>query len=126
MTAPAETDFDDWLIETFAEAGSFTMLFVLVRITERTVEPLRSAWLHVVGDETRWPDMAALFAGAGVDWSGAVFYRAGREGLVQDGEARARLAALTRKLHEDRSLIREGEFFNAEGLRLQIEEMKPH
>ena len=82
MTAPAETDFDDWLIETFAEAGSFTMLFVLVRITERTVEPLRSAWLHVVGDETRWPDMVALFAGAGVDWSGAVFYRAGREGLV--------------------------------------------
>ncbi|MBB5692716.1 hypothetical protein [Muricoccus pecuniae] len=126
MTAPAETDFDDWLIETFAEAGSFTMLFVLVRITERTVEPLRSAWLHVVGDETRWPDMVALFAGAGVDWSGAVFYRAGREGLVEDGEARARLAALTRKLHEDRSLIREGEFFNAEGLRLQIEEMKPH
>lgn len=126
MTAPAETDFDDWLIETFAEAGSFTMLFVLVRITERTVEPLRSAWLHVVGDETRWPDMVALFASAGVDWSGAVFYRAGREGLVEDGEARARLAALTRKLHEDRSLIREGEFFNAEGLRLQIEEMKPH
>lgn len=126
MTAPAETDFDDWLIETFAEAGSFTMLFVLVGITERTVEPLRSAWLHVVGDETRWPDMVALFAGAGVDWSGAVFYRAGREGLVEDGEARARLAALTRKLHEDRSLIREGEFFNAEGLRLQIEEMKPH
>ncbi|SHI43471.1 hypothetical protein SAMN02745194_00355 [Roseomonas rosea] len=126
MTVPAETDFDDWLIGTFGEVGSFTMLFVLVRITETTVEPLRSAWLHVVGDETRWPDMAALFAGAGVAWSGAVFFRAGREGLVEDSEARARLSALTRKLHEDRSLIRDGEFFNADGLRLQIEEMKRH
>ena len=126
MTAPAETDFDDWLIATYGEVGSFTMLFVLVRITETTVEPLRSAWLHVVGDETRWPDLVALFAGAGVAWSGAVFFRAGREGLVEDSEARARLSALTRKLHEDRSLIRDGEFFNADGLRLQIEEMKRH
>jgi hypothetical protein len=50
--------------------------------------------------------------GAGVDWSGAVFFRAGREGPVPD--AKARLAALPRKLHEDCSLIRDGEFFNAE------------
>lgn len=126
MTAPAETDFDDWLLATYAEAGSFTVLFVLVRIAETTVEPLRSAHLHVVGNETRWPDMLALFAGAGVAWSGAVFFRAGREGLVEDREAKARLAALTRKLHEDRSLIRDGDFFNADGLRLRLEELKPH
>ncbi|TCZ55567.1 hypothetical protein [Roseicella aquatilis] len=126
MTAPAATDFDDWLLATHAEAGPFTMLFVLVRITETTVEPLRSAYLHVVGDETRWPEMRALFAGAGVAWSGAVFFRAGREGLVEDGTARARLAALMRKLHEDRSLIRDGEFFNADGLRLRLDEVTPH
>jgi hypothetical protein len=126
MTAPILTDFDEWLTDTFSETGSFTVLFVLLSITETTVEPLRSAYLHVVGDETRWPDMLALFNGAGVDWSGAVFFRAGREGLVQDTEARARLGALTRKLHEDRTLIRDGEFFNADGLRLQLEELKPH
>lgn len=126
MTAPAETDFDDWLLATYAEVGSFTVLFVLVGITETTVEPLRSAYLHVVGDETRWPDMLALFAGAGVSWSGAVFFRAGREGLVEDREAKTRLAALTRKLHGDRSLMRDGEFFNADGLRLRLEELKPH
>lgn len=126
MTPAAETDFDDWLIATYGEVGSFTVLFVLLRIAETTVEPLRAAWLHVVGDETRWPEMVALFQGAGVPWSAAVFFRAGREGLVEDREARSRLAALTRKLHEDRSLIREGEFFNAEGMRLQLEEMKPH
>ncbi len=126
MTRPATTDFDDWLIDTYAETEGFTMLFVLLRVAETTVEPLRAAWLHVVGDETRWADMAAQFIGAGVEWSAVVFYRAGREGLVPDAEARARLGALTRKLHEDRTLIREGEFFNRDGLRLRLEDMKPH
>lgn len=126
MTPPIETDFDEWLAQTHDEVGDFTMLFVLVAIGETSVSPLRSAWLHVMGSETRWPEMVAHFAGAGVDWQGAVFFRAGREGLVPDAEARARLAALGRKLHEDRSLIREGEFFNADGLRLRLDEMKPN
>lgn len=126
MTPPIDTDFDAWIAETHGDVGDFTMLFVLMRITETTVEPLRSAWLHVVGDETRWPDMVRLFIGAGVPWSAAAFFRAGREGLVPDAEARARLGALTRKLHEDRSLIREGEFFNADGLRLRLDDAKPH
>lgn len=123
---PTETDFDDWIVSTFAETGSFTMLFVLVRIGEASVDLLRSAYLHVIGDELRWPQMKAVLDGAGVAWSGAVFYRAGREGLVTDDEARSRLAALVRKLNEDRSLIREGEFVNADGLRLAIEEIRRH
>lgn len=122
----ADTDFDDWVINTYAEAGSFTMLFILVAISETKVELLRSAYLHVVGDELRWPEMTRIFRGAGVNWSGVVFYRAGREGLVEDGEAKSRLSSLLRKLDEDRSLIRDGEFFNEDGLRLMIEEIKPH
>lgn len=121
-----DTDFDDWVVNTYTEAGSFTMLFVLVAISETKVELLRSAYLHVVGDELRWPDMTKLFKGAGVNWSGVVFYRAGREGLVEDKEAKARLSSLVRKLDEDRSLIRDGEFFNEDGLRLMIEEIRPH
>ncbi len=123
---PRDTDFDDWVITTFDDVGSFTMLFVLVTIGDTSVEPLRSAYLHVIGDELRWPDMVSLFAGAGVEWSGAVFFRAGREGLVPDHQAKSRLATLTAKLHEDRSLIRDGEFFNGDGLRLSIEEVKKH
>ncbi|KGD87303.1 hypothetical protein [Rhizobium sp. YS-1r] len=121
-----ETDFDDWVVATYGEVGSFTMLFVLVRVGETSVDLLRSAYLHVVGDELRWPDMVQLFGSAGVEWSGAVFYRAGREGLVEDREAKPRLSSLVRKLNEDRSLIRDGEFFNADGLRLTIEEIQPH
>lgn len=126
MTLPAETDFDDWIIATHAEAGDFTMLFVLLGVGETTVEPRRAAWLHVMGDETRWPEMKRLFIGAGVAWDGVVFYRAGREGLVPDNTARARLAALTARLHEDRSLIRDGFFFNADGLTMQLEEVRRH
>lgn len=126
MIPPAQTDFDDWVLSTYAQAGSFTMLFILVGIGETKVHLLRSAYVHVVGDELRWPDMRTLFKSANVDWSGAAFFRAGREGLVEDAEAKARLASLVRKLDEDRSLIREGEFFNSDGLRLAIEEIKPH
>ena len=121
-----ETDFDDWILSAFAETGPFTMLFVLLRVEGIRIDLLRSAYLHVVGDELRWPDMVHLFGGAGVDWSGVVFFRAGREGLVDDPQAKARLSSLVRKLHEDRLLIRDGEFFNCAGLRLAVEEIKPH
>jgi hypothetical protein len=121
-----ETDFDDWIVSTFRETGSFTMLFVLVHIGEHSVHLLRSAYLHVIGDELRWPDMVKVLEGAGVKWAGAVFFRAGREGIVRDDEAKARLGSLMRKLHEDRSIIRDGEFFNADGLRLAIEEVSLH
>ncbi len=123
---PVLTDFDEWVSRAHRQSGDFTMLFVLLGITDTTAEPLRWAWLHVVGDETRWPDMVQVFAGAGVAWSGAVFFRAGREGLVHDAEARARVGALARKMHEDRTLIRDGEFFNADGLRLRLDERTPH
>ncbi|MBV8849563.1 MAG: hypothetical protein JOZ16_08245 [Methylobacteriaceae bacterium] len=126
MTLPITTDFDEWLVETFAAGGPFTILIVLVEIGETTVELRRSAHLHVVGDETRWHAMLDLFARASVTWSGVVFFRAGREGLVEDDEARRRLAAIVRKLHEDRSLIGEGEFFNRDGLRLAIEALQRH
>ena len=126
MAAPRLTDFDDWLVGTFARVGPFTMLIVLVEIGEASVELLRSSYLHALGDETRWPEMARLFDGSGGAWNGAAFFQADRAGLVVDAVAKRRLAELTRSLHKDRSLLKEGEFFNAEGLRLKIEETPPH
>ena len=73
--APASiTDFDDWLVETSARVGSFTMLIVLVEIGEKTVSALDSSYLHVIGDETRWTDMVGLLSGAGVRRNGAAFF----------------------------------------------------
>lgn len=126
MTPECSTDFDDWLVETFARVGSFTMLIVLVEIGETTVSPLASSYLHIIGDDTRWPDMLQLLSGAGTTWNGAAFYQADRTGLVDDAIAKQRLATLARHLKGDRSLLAHSDFFNAQGLRLKIEEVRKH
>jgi hypothetical protein len=121
--ATRATDFDDWLVGSFSQVGAFTMLIVLVEIGEASVALLRSSYLHVIGDETRWPDMVRLFAGSGAAWNGAAFFQADRMGLVDDATAKRRLASLVRHLEKDRSILRDGEFFDARGLRLKIEEV---
>jgi hypothetical protein len=123
MAAPCATDFDDWLVGTFARVGAFTMLIVLVEIGETSVGLLRSSYLHVIGAETRWPDMVRLFAGSGAAWDGAAFFQADRTGLVEDVVAGGRLASLVRHLGRDRSILNDGAFFNADGLRLALEEI---
>ena len=125
MTADFATDFDEWLVETFARVGPFTMLIVLVEIGETSATPLRSSYLHVIGDETRWPDILQMFADAGAAWNAAAFFQADRAGLVRDPVARYRLQSLMRHLESDRSLLKHSEFFNARGLRLKIEEVAP-
>lgn len=117
------TDFDEWLVETFARVGAFTVLIVLVEIGETTATPVRSSYLHVIGDDTRWPEIVQLFAEAGAAWNGAAFFQADRGGLVRDPVAQHRLNSLMRHLESDRSLLKHSEFFDARGLRLQIEEV---
>ncbi len=126
MTIPCTTDFDDWLVQTFAKVGSFTMLIVLVEIGETTVSLLASSYLHVIGDETRWADMKQLLAAAGVGWSGAVFFQGDAGGLIDDATAKQRLSSLVRHLQGDRSILRHGEFFNPQGLRMKIAEIGKH
>jgi hypothetical protein len=126
MTAPCTTDFDDWLVQTFGRVGSFTMLIVLVEIEETSVNLLRSSHLHVIGDETRWPDMEQLFDSSGAAWNGAAFFQADVGGLIDDALASQRLRSLARHLEKDRSILNDGEFFDARGLRLKIEEISRH
>jgi hypothetical protein len=126
MTPECLTDFDDWLVESFAESGSFTMLIVLMEINETTVEPVSSSYLHIIGDDPRWSDMVAMFAQSGVEWNAAALFRADRDGLIDDSTAQWRLSSLTRHLRKDRSLVEHGEFFNHQGLRLKLEPVQPH
>jgi len=126
MTPACTTDFDDWLVETFTRVGSFTMLIVLVEIGETSVSLLASSYLHVIGNETRWTDMTDLLSGSSVSWNGAAFFQGDRGGLVDDATARQRLLSLTRHLEKDRSILTHSEFFNAQGLRLKIEEIGTH
>jgi hypothetical protein len=126
MTPACTTDFDDWLVETFGRIGSFTMLIVLVEIGETSISLLASSYLHVIGNETRWADMVDLLSGAGVPWNGAAFFQGDRAGLIDDATASQRLLSLTRHLEKDRSILTHGEFFNAQGLRMKIEEISTH
>src|ERR1700688_1019012 len=123
MRAACSTDFDDWLVRIFGRIGAFTMLVVLVEIGDTSVTVLRSSYLHVIGDESRWPDMVRLFAGSGAAWNGAAFFQADRMGVGDDAPAKRRLASLVRHLEKDRSILSDGEFFDAQGLRLKIEEV---
>jgi hypothetical protein len=121
MIPACTTDFDDWLVGTFAWVGSFTMLIVLIEIGGTSVALLASSYLHVIGNETRWVDMTNLLSGSSVPWNGAAFFQADRGGLVDDATASRRLAELTRHLQKDRSILAHGEFFNRQGLRMKIE-----
>jgi hypothetical protein len=120
------TDFDEWMERTFHSFGSFTMLIVLVGIDETTVTPLRSSYLHVIGDETRWPEMARLFDASGAAWDGAAMFQADRSGLVADPIAKRRLAELTRHIERDRTILNQGAFFDRRGLSLKLEEIGTH
>lgn len=117
------TDFDDWLVRTFGRVGAFTVLVVLVEIGDTSVALLRSSFLNVIGDETRWRDMVLLFAGSGAAWNGAAFFQADRAGLIHDAMAEQRLGSLVRHLEKDRSILNDGEFFDGRGMRLKIEEI---
>lgn len=123
MTAARATDFDDWLVQTFGRVGAFSVLIVLVEIDETSVALLCSSYLHVIADETRWTDMTRLFDSSGAAWNGAAFFEADQAGLVADAVARQRLSSLTRHLEKDRSILNEGAFFDARGLRLNVEEI---
>ena len=116
------TDFDRWLGKMFRK-GPFTALIVLVRIAEPRVEPLRSSFVHVVGDEMDWGDIVLMLRGAGVSWDGAAFFPT-REagGLVPDALAGARLRELENALREDRLTLNKGAFFDVWGRNLQVQQ----
>ncbi|MTD99708.1 hypothetical protein GIY56_05365 [Paracoccus sp. YIM 132242] len=121
----SETDFDDWLQAEYAETQGFTVLIVLLGLGGGRVDLLKSAHLHVIGDEIHWPDMAGYLDGSGMAWDAVALFRAGREGLVADDVARDRLDQLVRALNGDRTLIREAAFFNRDGLRLRLDDAEP-
>lgn len=119
------TDFDDWLQQTYTETQGFTVLIVLLGIGGGRVDLLKATHLHVIGDDIDWPQMADHLDGSGTVWDGVAMFRAGREGLVGDDIARDRLDQLVRALNGDRTLIRDGEFFNRDGLRLRLDDAEP-
>ncbi|MDB6181290.1 hypothetical protein [Paracoccus fistulariae] len=121
----SDTDFDDWLRATWAETQGFTLLMVLIGLGEGRVDLLRSAYLHVIGDDLTWNEMVRHFDSSGEAWDAVAMFRAGREGLVAHDVAKDRLDALMRAMNGDRTLIRDGEFYNRDGLMLRLDDAEP-
>lgn len=107
--------------------GGFTALVVLVRIGDYTVSPLRSTFMHVIGDEMNWIEFCKLLSGAGVAWDGVLLETVStmEGGPISDDEARAALRTLEQRVMENRLVINEGHFFDKWGRRLKIEEALP-
>ena len=120
MKLAQNTDFDNWLVNVFAEVGWFTILIVLVDIDEDTVFPLASSYAHILGDETRWADIANVITVPGVPWNGAAIFRVGGGGFVDNTTAQERLSSLTRDLEERPPLFGDGRIFDLNGRLLSI------
>lgn len=118
-------DFDGWIAEEFAARGAFTALVVLVEIGERSVAPLSSTYLNVIGAETNWFEIVTLFAGAGVHWDGASFYpvTAPDGGPLDNNSARVGLRAIEARVKAELLTLNEGFFFDRHGRRMMVEEV---
>ena len=76
------------------QQGEFTVLVVLTDIGERSVTPLCSTYLHVIGDEVGWRMTSPSCSPApGSSWKGAAFFptrRAADGGPIDNPTARTR------------------------------------
>jgi hypothetical protein len=117
------TEFDAWLATMVRQHGEFTVLVVLAQIGDRSVAPLCSTYLHVIGDEVDWEEIKIMFAGSGQSWDGAAFFptKAANGGPVDNPTARLRLAELEAKVTENRMTLNEGHFFDVEGRKIKVE-----
>lgn len=118
-------DFERWLASEYEDNGACTALIVLVSIGETTVDLLSSTYVNVIGSEVAWNDLVVMFAGAGHAWNGAAFFpRRDPNGKPLDNPtARLVLRDLERQLDEDRLVLNDGHFFDAQGRRLRIDEL---
>ncbi len=116
------TAFDRWLDETLDREGPFTMFLILMEQAPATIVPIRSSYLHVIGPDIRWDEMAALMGEADTGWSSvAVFAAKARSGgPMPDVEARQRLASLQAAVIRDRMTVRKGELFDTKGRKLEL------
>ena len=123
----SEPEFNDWIVSAFDERGAFTALVVLVEIGERSVTPLASTYLNVMGADVDWAEIRALFAGAGVNWDGASFYpaTAPEGGPLDNAAAREQLREIEERVKAERLALNEGFFFDCHGCRMMVEEAGP-
>lgn len=117
--------FDAWLSGEYGRRGDFTVLVVLVAVEGSAIDLLRSTFMNVIGNETRWIELRELLSGSGAAWNAAAFFPVSAffNGPVPNDIARAELRDLESRLREDRRVLNEGHFFDRKGRRIKVEEL---
>lgn len=123
MSISEDNDFLTWLRDLVRSHGEFTALVILTEIQGTRVVPLASTFLHVIGDDLRWADMAAMLAGSGHDWDGVAFFptQAPDGGPCDTPTAQHRLRELETKVRENRMVLNDGLFVDTFGRHIKIE-----
>jgi hypothetical protein len=119
-----KTDFEQWLAAQFAETGAFTLFIVLVRIGDASVEPLKSSFAQMIGDDMSWAEMTALLDGARAPWDGVGFFvgLAHEGGPIADQEARTKLREIEAEVMADPLVLNRGRFFDRLGRHIEVNE----
>ena len=117
------TEFDAWLQDMVALHREFTVVVILAEIGERSVVPVCSTYLHVLGDEVDWTEIKALLAGSGRNWDGVAFFptKGVNGGPIDRETVGLRLAELEAKVIENRMVLNDGHFFDTSGRQIEIE-----
>ena len=120
-----KSDFEQWLSAQFADSGPFTLFVVLVRIAGDEVEPLKSSYAHLIGDEMTWREMQRLLDHASTAWDGVAFFvglgHAG--GPLPDAAAARKLREVEADVKADPLAFNRGRFFDRMGRHLRIDEV---
>ncbi len=116
------TAFDAWLASTLDHEGPFTMFLILMAEEPTTIVPIHSSYVHVIGPDVRWDELASLISETDADWHSVATFaaKASIGGPMPDVEARRRLASLQAAVIKDRLTIRKGELFDRLGRRLEL------
>lgn len=116
-------DFTGWARDRFRESGGFTALIVLLRIGATTVTPVASSYLHVIGDELVWLDVAELLHKSGRPWDGVAFFvETGAEGgPIPDAIARERLTVRAAEVVADRLSLNGAGLFDRSGRAFRVD-----
>jgi len=118
------TEFEHWLKAQFADTGAFTIFIVLVRIGENSVEPVKSSFAQMIGDDMSWAEMTALLDGARAPWDGVGFFvgLAHGGGPMADQEARVKLREVEAGVIADPLVLNRGRFFDRQGRQMEVDE----
>jgi hypothetical protein len=118
------TEFEAWLRAQFADTGAFTLFIVLLRLGGDAVEPLKSSFAQVIGDDMDWAAMTALLAGARTPWDGVGFFvgLAGGGGPMADAEARTKLGEIEAEVAADPLVLNRGRLFDRHGRQMEVDE----